>query len=221
MNEELEKLLGAELAKQVKDKLGDKKLIFDDGTLVPKKDYVLRSVMGEEVAKAKKTLETQLAERDEAIAGMKKDLAKNAEAVAKISEVENTLKEKDKTHSAEVLKIRKEFAGKEFLMKEGAPAELAVHLDYNKIVPGEGDSFVGIKEQIESMKTGPFKALFGQKSLNGQPPKEGDVNTPSHEKVAIAQKAFDDAQKQYGKMSVQAFEAQEALFKAQQSTKSN
>ena len=62
----LKELLGEELYSQVTEKLGDKKIMVDDGNFIPKSRF-------DQVNQAKKDLEVQLKDRDTQLA----DLSKN------------------------------------------------------------------------------------------------------------------------------------------------
>ena len=62
----LKELLGEELYSQVTEKLGDKKIMVDDGNFIPKSRF-------DQVNQAKKELEVQLKDRDTQLA----DLSKN------------------------------------------------------------------------------------------------------------------------------------------------
>lgn len=73
----LKQLLGEDLYSQVIEKLGDKKIMVDDGNFIPKKRF-------DEVNEAKKELSKQLADRDKQLDDLSKKVNGNEELVREL-----------------------------------------------------------------------------------------------------------------------------------------
>lgn len=139
---DLKQLLGEELYNQVTSKLGDKKIMVDDGNFIPKARF-------DKVNDQKKELETQLKTSNETIETLKKNNADNETLQSTISEHEKTIE-----------KLKKEAEDKDFryslrdALKEAGCIDskaLEVYLAKENLKLEDG-KIVGLEEQISSLK---------------------------------------------------------------------
>ncbi|MBS5952573.1 phage scaffolding protein [Paraclostridium bifermentans] len=139
---DLKQLLGEELYNQVTSKLGDKKIMVDDGNFIPKARF-------DKVNDQKKELETQLKTSNETIETLKKNNVDNETLQSTISEHEKTIE-----------KLKKEAEDKDFsyslrgALKEAGCIDskaLEVYLTKEKLKLEEG-KIVGLEEQLNSLK---------------------------------------------------------------------
>jgi len=168
----LKQLLGEELFNQVTAKLGDVKIIKDDGNLIPK--YRL-----DEVTTAKEALKTQVDSLTTEI-GKLKPLVKDNEAATKnITELQAKLAKAE----ADGVDLTKRFAVKEALMEAGAKPGyldmLAQQFDLSKVELDNG-KVKGADELIKGHKE-KYIDLFGETKRTGAPTvdtgnKDGNVS---------------------------------------------
>jgi len=176
--EELEKL-GEDLIAQIKEKGID----LDD--FVSKKDgaYIPRETFNKEQDKLKqeiKTLQDQVAERDSGLEELKKKVAAGEDATEKIKELELKNQESQKKYDSDLLLIQKKAHAKLLLTKAGAinPELLVDKIDYETVTRIDDNTFPGLNEQIEAMKTTSYKSQFGKTVLKGEPTNL-DVENPT------------------------------------------
>lgn len=139
---DLKQLLGEELYNQVTSKLGDKKIMLDDGNFIPKARF-------DKVNDQKKELETQLKTTSETIETLKKNNSDNETLQSTISEHEKTIE-----------KLKKEAEDKDFsyslrdALKEAGCIDskaLEVYLTKENLKLEDG-KIVGLEEQLNSLK---------------------------------------------------------------------
>lgn len=139
---DLKQLLGEELYNQVTSKLGDKKIMVDDGNFIPKARF-------DKVNDQKKELETQLKTSSETIETLKKNNSDNETLQSTIGEHEKTIE-----------KLRKEAEDKDFnyslrdALKEAGCIDskaLEVYLTKENLKLEDG-KIVGLEEQLNSLK---------------------------------------------------------------------
>lgn len=187
---DLKELLGEELAKQVQEKLGDKKLTLDTGTLVDTKSqdfakqYMPRSVYNTD----KQQLQAQLDERTSDLESLKEQ-AKGGEALkTKITELEDKYKTRDKEAKDALEKQQRRHAVELELIKQGcdAPELIAPLIDTSKLIElGEGN-YSGMKELIEPVKE-KYKNNFVKVVPNGGPTPPADPDNPTPTKHSLAE----------------------------------
>lgn len=150
---DLKQLLGEELYNQVTSKLGDKKIMVDDGNFIPKARF-------DKVNDQKKELETQLKTSSETIENLKKNNSDN-------QTLQNTISEHEKT----IANLKKEAEDKDFnyslrdALKEAGCIDskaLEVYLTKENLKLEDG-KIVGLEEQISSLKESK-KYLFEESS---------------------------------------------------------
>lgn len=139
---DLKQLLGEELYNQVVEKLGDKKIMVDDGNFIPKARF-------DKVNDQKKELETQLKTSSETIETLKKNNSDNETLQSTIGEHEKTIE-----------KLKKEAEDKDFnyslrdALKEAGCIDsraLEVYLTKENLKLEDG-KIVGLEEQLNSLK---------------------------------------------------------------------
>lgn len=143
---ELKELLGEELYKQVEEKVGDKKLIINDGNYIPRERLNEKT---EEI----KTLEEQLKERDNQINQLKEDTSASDELKAKIKELQETNKETEKTLTEKLTQTRKEAEIEKALLKNKArnPKAVKALMDDSKLELTD-DGVKGLDDQLKLIK---------------------------------------------------------------------
>lgn len=167
MNEELKKLLGEELAKQVLEKIGDKKLIVNDGTYIPKHrlDEVIqeRDEQKKLVEKAEKNLE------------LAKEAAGNTTTLGKqIEELQRKASEEKIAFEKSTASIKKSMALQEALLNAGvldatARKLLAKEFDVEKLEVNEANQIKGFDEMLKPIKENKVLSnLFGEVKMAGQ-----------------------------------------------------
>jgi len=170
---DLKEILGEDLYKQVTEKLGDKKLLIDDGKLIPKHRL-------DEVIEQRNAYKEQLEQLNTKVSELQGQV-KDAETwKQKVDELQG-LNEQIKSDLENKLKAQKvEFTIKERLLTEKArnPRAVMALLDMQKVVV-DGDKVIGLDEQINAIKeSDPY--LFAETQIKGQDPNFPD-NTNNNE----------------------------------------
>jgi uncharacterized coiled-coil protein SlyX len=203
-----------ETVKQVIVKLNEKKLILDDGKLVPQ--YRI------------KELSDQITEKDRLIKKNEDDLkalkleAENIPTLkSKITEMQTSNKAAKDEFDANQIKTKKDFAIKEYLMnakvgEADARDLLILKFDPTKIELDEAGKVKGkyAEDTLQSLMTNPaFKPMFGMVVMQGQEHQGGDNPNPTlgtlEAKLVAAQKA--------GKMA-EVVAIRKLIFEEQQKT---
>ncbi len=199
---DLSKILGDELYSQVKEKLGDKKIMIDDGNFVPKSRF-------DEINNQKKELKDQVDNLNKTLQDNSKDFEKFKKAAEgneelqkqladyqnKISETQNnfnsTLAEKEKEWASREVNNRKSFTIREKLLMEHADPKyidlLMNQIDLNSITEAEG-KFIGIDDVVTGIKTN-FDKLFGKPQIEGTGINSGAVVSNNAHLNALREKA--------------------------------
>ena len=163
--DELETLLGTELFTQVKEKLGDKKLMIDDGKMIPKSRL-------DEVTEQKNSLKAQIDTLNKDLDGLKKSVKDNEGASAKIKELQDTITAKE----AESAAITKKFAVREALKNAECkhPELFEGRFDLSKIEM-DGDKIKGFDDLVKPIKE-QYADQFGTVKVAGVKPVESVIN---------------------------------------------
>lgn len=171
--ENIKELLGEELFTQVKEKLGDKELIVNDGTYIP------RTRLNEEKEKLKE-LKSQYDELSQKVSDLDK-LSKDNEELKKSLEEINQMTEQQKAeYENRIAAMKKETMLEKELAKYEAKNPVVVKnlLDLERIKM-DGDTLIGVKDQIEKLKeSDPY--LFGKEK---EPPNPGNGKPNSNQTV--------------------------------------
>ena len=140
---DLNELLGEELFNQVSEKLGDTKLIINDGNYIPKQKF-------DEVIGSKNEFKSQVGQLTSELEALKKSAKGNEEfeqAIQKLQDRNNEWESKyNKTLIDNAVKM-------EALHNKALdPSDLAKFLDYNELSLDEAGNVKGLKEQIDGLK---------------------------------------------------------------------
>ena len=139
------------------------------------KDQYIPIARFNEVNEEKKELKAQLEERDGQLKELKVKATGNEELTSKITELENLNNQTKKEYETKIAELRKETSIELKLKDEKAKNIKAVKalLDLKK-VSLEGDSLIGLEEQLKGLKeTDPY--LFGEDTIRGREPNK-DTN---------------------------------------------
>lgn len=183
----LKELLGEELYSQVTEKLGDKKIMVDDGNFIPKSRF-------DQVNQAKKELEVQLKERDTQLADLSKNNKDNESLLNQIKDLQALNKQTTTDYENKINQIQFDYAldGALTNAKSKNNKALKALLDMNSIKYQEG-KFEGLQEQIEALQKD-ASYLF---DLNTAPANTGGLGNFSRnnqtENSGSSQSAFMDA----------------------------
>lgn len=184
---------GSDILKTVTEKLGEKKIIEDDGKLIPKHRF-------DELTTKKTELETNLATLQTEVESLRKAPKKEDKntledkvqaLIDKQTALEASLKEKDQQlvvgqkRSVIEASLRKMKANENYLPTLLREFELKNPLDKLEIVDGK------IKDEETILKpfSESFKPMFGEYVVDGNPPKPGSGgnSTPDYDKMTDAE----------------------------------
>ena len=142
----LKELLGEELYSQVTEKLGDKKIMVDDGNFIPKSRF-------DQVNQAKKELEVQLKDRDTQLADLSKNNKDNESLLNQIKDLQALNKQTTTDYENKINQMQFDYAldGALTNAKSKNNKALKALLDMNSIKYQEG-KFEGLQEQIEALQ---------------------------------------------------------------------
>ena len=142
----LKELLGEELYSQVTEKLGDKKIMVDDGNFIPKSRF-------DQVNQAKKELEVQLKDRDTQLADLSKNNKDNEALLNQIKDLQALNKQTTTDYENKINQMQFDYAldGALTNAKSKNNKALKALLDMNSIKYQEG-KFEGLQEQIEALQ---------------------------------------------------------------------
>ena len=183
----LKELLGEELYSQVTEKLGDKKIMVDDGNFIPKSRF-------DQVNQAKKELEVQLKDRDTQLAELSKNNKDNENLLNQIKDLQALNKQTTTDYENKINQMQFDYAldGALTNAKSKNNKALKALLDMNSIKYQEG-KLEGLQEQIEALQKD-ASYLF---DLNTAPANTGGLGNFSRnnqtENSGSSQSAFMDA----------------------------
>jgi hypothetical protein len=142
----LKELLGEELYSQVTEKLGDKKIMVDDGNFIPKSRF-------DQVNQAKKELEVQLKDRDTQLADLSKNNKDNEALLNQIKDLQALNKQTTTDYESKINQMQFDYAldGALTNAKSKNNKALKALLDMNSIKYQEG-KLEGFQEQIEALQ---------------------------------------------------------------------
>lgn len=165
----LKELLGEELYSQVTEKLGDKKIMVDDGNFIPKSRF-------DQVNQAKKELEVQLKDRDTQLAELSKNNKDNENLLNQIKDLQALNKQTTTDYENKINQMQFDYAldGALTNAKSKNNKALKALLDMNSIKYQEG-KLEGLQEQIEALQKD-ASYLF---DLNTAPANTGGVGNYS------------------------------------------
>lgn len=149
---DLKELLGEELYSKVKEKIGDKELIVNDGSYIPKAKF-------DEINEQKKLYKQQAEDLNKQLDDMKKQAKGNEELQNQIQELQTKLQESE----GKIKDVSLTAAIKMAAIKSNAkdPDIVSMLVDKSKLNIKEDGSIEGLEEQLKSIAES--KAfLFGE-----------------------------------------------------------
>lgn len=161
--EKIKELLGEDLFNQVKEKLGDKKLMVDDGNFIPKSRF-------DEVNEQKKEYKSMLDDRASQLEDLKEKAKGNEELEEKIKELEETNQSKIEEYENKIKQINFDRKLEKAIssVKGKNPRAIKALLDIDKIQVDD-DKLIGFEEQIKQLQESD-SYLFGDDTLGGREP---------------------------------------------------
>ena len=172
---DLNELLGEELFNQVSEKLGDTKLIINDGNYIPKQKF-------DEVIGSKNEFKSQVGQLTSELEALKKSAKGNEEfeqAIQKLQDRNNEWESKyNKTLIDNAVKM-------EALHNKALdPSDLAKFLDYNELSLDEAGNVKGLKEQIDGLRETKAYLFEQDKKVNN--------NNAANPTNVVVQKSLDE-----------------------------
>lgn len=200
----LEKILGEELFNQVKEKIGDKKIMIDDGNFIPKNrfDEVInqKNELKEQVTNLNETLKNNSIEFEK----LKTSADGNKELETKLQEYQDklnqtqegfnkTLQNKEIEWQQREANNKKSYAVREKLLLEHIKGNDYMDLVMNKIdlekITEENGKFNGLDEVVGGIKEG-FPDLFNKPQIIGTGVSNGNASPfDSNQLKALSEKA--------------------------------
>lgn len=157
----LKELLGEELFKQVQEKLGDTKIIKDEGNWIPKQRF-------DEVNQQKNEYKKMVEERDKQLEDLRKKAKDNEELNETIKQLQQQNEETVKQYEAKVQQLQFDHALDAALVKAKARNSKAVKALLNtELIKLDGDKLLGLDEQLKALQESDGY-LFGE-----EPPAKG------------------------------------------------
>lgn len=185
---DLKEILGEELYSQVKEKLGDKKIMVDDGNFIPKDRFNEVNNQKKELKEQVDTLNNTLKTNSKELEKLKASAEGNEELQKQLQEYQdkfdNTQNEfatqltaKEQEWQQREVNNKKAYAMREKLIMEHADSKyidmLMNQIDLNKITEDNG-KFIGMDDITKEIK-GSYDKLFGKPQILGTGIK--DTNT--------------------------------------------
>lgn len=142
----LKELLGEELYSQVTEKLGDKKIMVDDGNFIPKSRF-------DQVNQAKKELEVQLKDRDTQLAELSKNNKDNEALLNQIKDLQALNKQTTTDYESKINQMQFDYALDGALNNAKCKNSKALRalLDIDNVKLNEG-KLEGLEEQLNKLK---------------------------------------------------------------------
>lgn len=186
---DLKNILGEELAAQVEEKLGDKKLLVNDGNYIPKGKF-------DDLNTEKNTYKAQLEERDRQLEDLKKKAAGNEDLAKQLEDLQNQNKQSSDEYESKLAEQKKDFAIETAILKAKAknPKAVKALLDASK-VEHKDNKLYGLDEQLAELKKSD-SYLFGDEratdSANPPPDQKKTAKDEYNEVLADVRKNPND-----------------------------
>lgn len=164
----LKEIVGEDLFKKIEEYLGDKKIILNDGSYIPREKF--NDANGQV-----KDLKTQLGERDEQLAALKKQVKDNAELTTQIEKLQEDNKKVKEESEAKIKSQNFDFVLelklRDYKVKNVKAVKALLAVDKLKL--NDDETFTGLEEQIKKLKE-TDEYLFGDITVSGTgKPEEG------------------------------------------------
>lgn len=139
----IEEMLGNELYAKVQEKLGDKKIVVNDGNFIPKGKF-------DEVIGVKNELKSQVSELTSQLEGLKKSAEGNDSLIKQIEDLQG----QNKSWEERYKKTQLETAIKLEAVKSNAndPSDILRLMDFNSLELSDDGSVKGLEDQINGLK---------------------------------------------------------------------
>lgn len=183
---DLKELLGDLYTEAIAAKVGDKKLVVDDGTRIPKHRL-------DEVITERDGFKKQVEKSDADLKDLKKAVSGNEELTAKIGELQTANKTIKEEADKSLLNARKSLAVKESLMNEGVASAsvrdlLSGKFDINTIELDDKGAVKNFADLVKPVKEDKDLAnLFTRRTVGGPPHHEGPLELNPGATKQIAQ----------------------------------
>lgn len=230
MQEELKTSLGEELVKQIEEKI--KPLELKNIVSTANGEYVPRQTMNDEIEKKTSKLGKEIEGLNAQIEQGAKDLksiqkkleagevtAEKAKALQlEIAGMQEKSDELSKTHTSEMLLVKKKAEAKVELGKAGAVhPDMIISsglIDFEKVLEIANGKYAGLSEQIKALKEGDYKDQFGEINIDGSGI-DTNVNDPKPKgQLAQLEKEYNDAVEKFGLSSPQAISVKNEMYKS-------
>lgn len=157
----LKEIIGDELYQKVLEKLGEKKLIINDGSYLPREKF---NELNDQV----KELKRQLGERDTQLEDIKKKAKDNEELTVQIEKLQNDNKKITEESEAKIKQQKFDFLLELKLRDEKVKNVKAVKalIATEKLILNDDETFTGLEDQIKKLKE-TESYLFGEDTLTG------------------------------------------------------
>ena len=198
---------------QVVEKLGDKKLVLDDGKLIPKSRFdeinTKYKQTNQQLETQKTDYETQLSEVNNKLTEFEGFSKLTTEQKQQILDLKTKNEKMTQDYNSKLQSMKKDNLIDLALIKDGAieTKEVRVHLDLDKISVDDNDNLIGYEDQVKTVKE-KHTRLFGEVKKIGEEPPGGGSPVPAAQK----QKEYNDAIKKFGLSSPQAIAAKRRMF---------
>jgi arsenate reductase-like glutaredoxin family protein len=202
--EEFKDLFGEELYNQVVSKIGDKKLILNDGKYIPITKF-------NEVNESKKALEQQIEHYKKTGLDTEQLLSSNKELNQKFQELQNASKAQLEEYQKNLTNISKKTLVKDILINEKAiyPELLLKEIDFD-FIKLDGETLQGFNVADLKQK---FPSMFQTQKIEGTKPIEGgNPPTPSSKKQQLIDQ-YNEASKNKNGILMMKLHAQIKNFK--------
>ena len=162
----LKEKLGEELFNQVKEALGDTKIMVDDGNFIPKHRF-------DEVNETKKLLESQIKTKDKELKDLAKKFEGNEDLASELATMKANSKKMEDDYKKQIADMQLNH-GMEAVFNENKVKDaklIKALLDMDKIKL-DGDKVIGLDDQITALKESHdylFNIEEGATSLGGTP----------------------------------------------------
>lgn len=175
----LREKLGEELFNQVKEALGDTKIMVDDGNFIPKSRF-------DEVNESKKLLEGQIKAKDKELKDLGKKFEGNEDLASELATIKANSKKMEDDYKKQIADMQlnhsMEAVFNENKVKDAKLIKALLDMDKIKL---DGDKLTGLDDQITALKEShdylfnieqPLKGLGSNPNFRGMGGAPGDNN---------------------------------------------
>ena len=183
----LREKLGEELFNQVKEALGDTKIMVDDGNFIPKSRF-------DEVNESKKLLEGQIKAKDKELKDLGKKFEGNEDLASELATMKANSKKMEDDYKKQIADMQlnhsMEAVFNENKVKDAKLIKALLDMDKIKL---DGDKLTGLDDQITALKESHdylFNIEQPPKGLGSNPNFRGMGGAPGDGKIQITKEDF-------------------------------